>query len=124
MAETFSESLEKIVHSSVRISILFSLTHLILTTTVLSLTIFYDSHPRRYDRDDPLVRKVAENILYRWEMMARGHGMWHPYKYINYLDGHTDAFAGYGEKQREFMRGVKKGLLNGGVRWDVGGFKV
>lgn len=91
--------------------------------TVLSLTIFYNSHPRRYARDDPLVRKAAENIMYRWRMMAQGHGMWHPYKYINYADGGDDVFAGYGQKQREWLRKVKRDLI-GKERWDVGGFKV
>lgn len=49
--------------------------------------------------------------------------MWHEYKYINYLDGKVDAFKGYGEKQREILRGVKREVVGEG-RWDVGGFKV
>jgi len=49
--------------------------------------------------------------------------MWHPYKYINYADGGDDVFAGYGQKQREWLRKVKRDLI-GKERWDVGGFKV
>lgn len=50
--------------------------------------------------------------------------MYHPYQYINYADGGDDAFEGYGQKQREFLKGVKKDLLKGGVSWDVSGLKV
>lgn len=87
------------------------------------MTFFYNSRPRRAKWDDPLVRKTAESIMYRWQMMAQGHDMWHPFKYINYCDGSVDVFAGYGKEQREWLRKVKKEVV-GNERWDVGGFKV
>jgi hypothetical protein len=59
----------------------------------------------------------------RWEVIAKEHGMWHRYKYINYADGGTDVFAGYGTENREWLRKVKRDVI-GNVMWDASGFKV
>ena len=57
-------------------------------------------------------------------------GIHHPFQYLNYASGGDDVFAGYGERSREWLRGVKKGVLGldgkgmGKGRWDIGGFKI
>lgn len=87
------------------------------------MVISYGSRPRNAAADDEAVRTISHNIFARCEALAKEHGMWHPFRYINYADKEVDAFAGYGEEKREWLRKVKKEVV-GKERWDIGGFKV
>jgi hypothetical protein len=52
--------------------------------------------------------------------------LWHRYIYLNYADASQDVFAGYGEENRERLRGIQKQWDPEGVwsKMQPGGFKI
>ena len=66
----------------------------------------------------PLQRSLPE--------LGKEMGLYHRYIYQNYADGDQDAFAGYGEENRERLRGIHKRFDPEGVFWRLqpGYFKV
>ena len=55
--------------------------------------------------------------------LAKKNGMDHRFQYMNYAETNSDVYAGVGEANREWLRGVKKSVV-GKERWDIGGFKI
>jgi hypothetical protein len=57
---------------------------------------------------------------------AKERDLWHRYIYLNYADASQDVFAGYGEENRERLRGIQKQWDPEGLwsKLQPGGFKI
>ncbi len=76
--------------------------------------------------DDVIMRKAGENFLHRTIAKAKEMGLYHRYMYQNYADPSQDVFAGYGDVNREKLRGIQKKYDPEGVfsKLQPGYFKV
>ena len=57
--------------------------------------------------DDAAVSVIAENIRTRFIAVGKEMGLFHPYKYQNYVSKAEDVFAGYGAVSRARLRKIK-----------------
>ncbi|PVH71073.1 FAD binding domain-containing protein [Cadophora sp. DSE1049] len=76
--------------------------------------------------DDEAMKGAANRLLHRSIQLGKEMGLYHRYIYQNYADGDQDVFAGYGEENRERLRGIQKRFDPEGVFWRLqpGYFKV
>ncbi|KAF2651117.1 FAD-binding domain-containing protein [Lophiostoma macrostomum CBS 122681] len=76
--------------------------------------------------DDVLVQGLIRRAVERIEEAARGMGMAHRYKYLNYCDSWQNPFEAYGEGEHMWLREVAEKYDEHGLfqRGFAGGFKL
>lgn len=58
--------------------------------------------------DDAAVQDTNRRIMQRAIASAREMGVWHRFVYQNYAGREQDVFEGYGDANRERLRGVQR----------------
>lgn len=76
--------------------------------------------------DDEVVYLAMSNFINRAVALGKEMGLYHPFVYMNYAHGTQDVYGGYGEENRERLRGVRGKYDQEGVfeRLRSGGFRL
>ncbi|PTB65194.1 FAD-binding domain-containing protein [Trichoderma citrinoviride] len=55
-------------------------------------------------KHDKPISQTADDFMNKVERVARAHGTFHRYQYLNYAARHQDVYGGYGEENRKRLR--------------------